>query len=333
MPICHYGGSGVLKNLVRRFYKLVIARPKAEAIQELNIQNTFVGCNVDKILKQVQDDINRHSEGGARRIFLNKRSFANAQDDGKKRFFWFHSQNDRKKKVAFTLAEVLITLGIIGIVAAMTLPTVLSNVQDKVLESESKKAANIVANGYKLMMAQDEIFKVENIPFLSNCNEMEDIDCVSKAHKESFSIVADSAGTLSAEEMPDSYAISGKSQPSPFKWSDTKYMYTTGDGMIFGVIPDETTWSSFDVIVDVNGKNNPNVAIKDLHKYRFSGEGGQLYDVTDELEQTSECSANNPSACTTRQQCNSIDEECRALGYDGSAFFDDTGCYCGYDPK
>ena len=333
MPICHYGGSGVLKNLVRRFYKLVIARPKAEAIQELNIQNTFVGCNVDKILKQVQDDINRHSEGGARRISFDKRSFANAQDDGKKRFFWFHSQNDKKKKAAFTLAEVLITLGIIGIVAAMTLPTVLSNVQDKVLESEAKKAANIVANGYKLMMAHDEIFKVENIPFLSNCNEMEDIDCVSKAHKESFSIVADSAGTLSAEEMPDSYAISGKSQPSPFKWSDTKYMYTTGDGMIFGVIPDETTWSSFDVIVDVNGKNNPNVAIKDLHKYRLSGECGQLYDVSEELEQVSECSANNPGACTTRQQCNSIDEECRALGYDGSAFFDDTGCYCGYDPK
>ena len=358
MPICHYGGSGVLKNLVRRFYKLVIARPKAEAIQELNIQSTFVGCNVDKILKQVQDDINRHSEGAARRISFDKRSFANAQDDNVTSLCkddmsrhceelatkqstklkcilldcFANAQND-KKKAAFTLAEVLITLGIIGIVAAMTLPTVLSNVQDKVLESEAKKAANIVANGYKLMMAHDEIFKVENIPFLSNCNEMEDIDCVSKAHKESFSIVADSAGTLSAEEMPDSYAISGKSQPSPFKWSDTKYMYTTGDGMIFGVIPDETTWSSFDVIVDVNGKNNPNVAIKDLHKYRFSGEGGQLYDVTDELEQTSECSANNPSACTTRQQCNSIDEECRALGYDGSAFFDDTGCYCGYDPK
>ena len=29
------------------------------------------------------------------------------------------------KKIAFTLAEVLITLGIIGIVAAMTLPTLI----------------------------------------------------------------------------------------------------------------------------------------------------------------------------------------------------------------
>ena len=34
------------------------------------------------------------------------------------------------KKNAFTLAEVLITLGIIGIVAAITIPTLINNVQD-----------------------------------------------------------------------------------------------------------------------------------------------------------------------------------------------------------
>lgn len=39
------------------------------------------------------------------------------------------------KKTGFTLAEVLITLGIIGIVAAMTLPTVITNVQKKVVET------------------------------------------------------------------------------------------------------------------------------------------------------------------------------------------------------
>ena len=38
-----------------------------------------------------------------------------------------------KKNSAFTLAEVLITLGIIGIVAAMTLPSLIAKYQDKVL--------------------------------------------------------------------------------------------------------------------------------------------------------------------------------------------------------
>ena len=40
------------------------------------------------------------------------------------------------KKAAFTLAEVLITIGIIGVVAAITLPTVLTNVRNKELETE-----------------------------------------------------------------------------------------------------------------------------------------------------------------------------------------------------
>lgn len=34
-------------------------------------------------------------------------------------------------KKAFTLAEVLITLGIIGVVAAITLPTLIANYQKK----------------------------------------------------------------------------------------------------------------------------------------------------------------------------------------------------------
>ena len=40
----------------------------------------------------------------------------------------------------FTLAEVLITLGVIGVVAAMTMPALVSHYQKKVLETQFKKA-------------------------------------------------------------------------------------------------------------------------------------------------------------------------------------------------
>ena len=245
-------------------------------------------------------------------------------------FGTFRDDRVLKKKAAFTLAEVLITLGIIGIVASMTLPTLLSNVQDKILESESKKAANIVANGYKLMMAHDEIFRISDIPFWS-CNS---IECVSSEHKKVFNIVNDGESVL--ENLKNVKYLNSKKQEIPFSWErDPYYAFITTDGFAYGVLEPDN-WdevNSFDIIADVNANNNPNRVAKDLHKYRFSGEGGQLFDVTDELEQVSECSANNPSGCITPQQCESIADECRALGYDGSAFFDDTGCYCGYDPK
>ena len=43
------------------------------------------------------------------------------------------------KKHAFTLAEVLITLGVIGVVAAMTLPIVINSYKDQVQLSLFKK--------------------------------------------------------------------------------------------------------------------------------------------------------------------------------------------------
>ena len=51
----------------------------------------------------------------------------------------------KSRKVAFTLAEVLITLGIIGVVAAMTLPTLIHKFQNKVLEVQFKKSLSIIS--------------------------------------------------------------------------------------------------------------------------------------------------------------------------------------------
>ena len=45
----------------------------------------------------------------------------------------------KAKKKAFTLAEVLITLGIIGIVAAMTLPSIINNIEKKDTSARLKK--------------------------------------------------------------------------------------------------------------------------------------------------------------------------------------------------
>lgn len=45
----------------------------------------------------------------------------------------------KNKKTGFTLAEVLITLGIIGIVAQMTIPVLMSNTQKQVVTTQYKK--------------------------------------------------------------------------------------------------------------------------------------------------------------------------------------------------
>lgn len=49
------------------------------------------------------------------------------------------TSSKRKVQVGFTLAEVLITLGIIGVVAAMTIPTLMTNYQKKSTATQLKK--------------------------------------------------------------------------------------------------------------------------------------------------------------------------------------------------
>ena len=61
------------------------------------------------------------------------------------------SKSDLHKKAAFTLAEVLITLGIIGVVAAITMPVLLSNVNNKV------KAERVLNIKQKLSKVTDKM--------------------------------------------------------------------------------------------------------------------------------------------------------------------------------
>ncbi len=70
----------------------------------------------DKILKQVQNDVK----------------------DGKS-----------VKKAAFTLAEVLITLGIIGLVAAITMPLLIKNIQKHILKTQFKKTYSTLYNAFE----------------------------------------------------------------------------------------------------------------------------------------------------------------------------------------
>jgi len=50
------------------------------------------------------------------------------------------------EKNGFTLAEVLITLGIIGVVAALTLPSLMSRIGKQQLEASFKKAYSVLQN-------------------------------------------------------------------------------------------------------------------------------------------------------------------------------------------
>jgi len=68
----------------------------------------------------------------------------------------FKQINNSKGMSGFTLAEVLITLGIIGVVAAMTLPTLIAKHQEKAHQVAFKKAYSMLGNAVNSIIAENE---------------------------------------------------------------------------------------------------------------------------------------------------------------------------------
>ena len=62
-----------------------------------------------------------------------------------------------RKFNAFTLAEVLITLGIIGVVAAMTMPTLINQTNGAQYKAAYKKALSAISQAVTLNVALDDI--------------------------------------------------------------------------------------------------------------------------------------------------------------------------------
>lgn len=60
-----------------------------------------------------------------------------------------------KNNKAFTLAEVLITLGIIGVVAAMTLPVLVANYQKIQAVAQLKRTYNVLSNAIRMSMSEN----------------------------------------------------------------------------------------------------------------------------------------------------------------------------------
>ncbi len=80
------------------------------------------------------------------------------------------------KRFGFTLAEVLITLGIIGVVAAMTIPTLISNTNGAKFRSQFKKTLSTLNQAGLMSQAQYDFdyagtTAVSNIKRNNNGNE------------------------------------------------------------------------------------------------------------------------------------------------------------------
>lgn len=183
------------------------------------------------------------------------------------------------KKFAFTLAEVLITLGIIGTVAAMTLPSLITRNQNKALEAGLKKNYSIIQQAFEMYQAEHgETLKPEDIGIKKDANNLYNLI------KPYFAIIHD-CGTTYTKCMPNqgdnSYADRISSIYTTYNnktlrltlLDDGQFVLKDGSLILLENSSDATDRTRL-VSVDVNGINkNPNRWGHDLFTFQLMDDG------------------------------------------------------------
>ena len=184
-----------------------------------------------------------------------------------------------KVKFGFTLAEVLITLGIIGVVAAMTIPNLIATHQKKQTVVKLQKAISVMNQAYRL--AYDDVGEVtaEETRTLGAQNYFDKFWAPYIKVQSLCSVEGCGYGAYPQWKMTN-----GSPYGLAVHTSDARVAFTSMDGFFYIVVTytggngsDDSTGTTVNsVYVDINGTAKPNTMGKDIFmlERKIDGEKG-----------------------------------------------------------
>ena len=176
---------------------------------------------------------------------------------------------------AFTLAEVLITLGIIGVVAAMTMPSLITAKQEKATISTIKKNYSIFANA--LLMAQNDNGELYTWGITKDADGL---NLVSSNLKPYLKIIEDCGVGEKSDCAPGDNGkfkdLAGNKRNESFS-SDDYYTFRLNDGTAVALritnACNNLDTNCVEFYIDTNGKKYPNTLGKDIFYFDGYGNG------------------------------------------------------------
>lgn len=167
-----------------------------------------------------------------------------------------------QNRFAFTLAEVLITLAIIGVVAAMTIPTLVAKVQNKELETAFKKNYSVIQNAYE--KAFDD-------------NGSKGLDLNSKTDVD---LLFSNLNIISSDNLPAHWALVFDKASNVQSWN-VRFLFASqaawigsyhisevlADGSYIGIYSFNGGGGAGNLVVDTNGAKGPNRLGYDIFLY------------------------------------------------------------------
>ena len=181
-----------------------------------------------------------------------------------------------RKRIAFTLAEVLITLGIIGIVAALTMPTLISLYQKKIVETRLEHTYSLVSQALKMAEADygdsqiwmRDLAGPQDSAITPAVNFLETYFLPYLQDGYRYGIVG---GT-------GLYQIGYNSRYIGNVTTKSRYVcLNNGVNLFFGYNVGRQGIVSVPILIDINGPKSPNILGRDLFEMTFSLYDGILF--------------------------------------------------------
>ena len=196
------------------------------------------------------------------------------------------------QKYAFTLAEVLITLGIIGVLAAMTIPTLLHNIQEHELTTSFKKMYSVLNQAYAMTVVENG--SVPHQCYYSSMNAQIMSECTAfwASFKQQLKVIKTYNGAIDGVNAPDYMgtelvSANGGHNSNPFCVSLPTYgttagkankeVWTLSDGSM--IISTDNVFSKQLLIIDTNGLKGPNKWGYDIFYLDFKNYASDGYRV------------------------------------------------------
>ena len=167
-------------------------------------------------------------------------------------------------KKGFTLAEVLITLGIIGVVAAITMPTLIANYQKHVTVNRLKETYSILYQAIRMSETENGLLETWEIPNSNgfNANTYTYGKAFFEQYLKPYIKVSKECKYLSNECWADEYIrLNGEINTNTSASSNKTYGMVLANGSVIGFFPRGTFC---EIYVDLNGKKGPNKSGKDI---------------------------------------------------------------------
>ena len=174
---------------------------------------------------------------------------------------------ENRKQKAFTLAEVLITLGIIGVVASLTIPTLIKNYQKTQTVTQLKKVYSELSQAIK--MAEVDNGNVSNWTFGTIAFSANEALNFTNTYLTPYLSISKNCGkeidTCTKLPRYDLKGLANNIYKVPNQAGNSKFILNSG-----ALVWVDTYFTQTNIFVDINGDKKPNTFGKDTFVFAIT---------------------------------------------------------------